>query len=366
MFVQSGLLLTVVTLFIGNASNSLQPDNAGMTVAALQLISQQLQNSTAPGTMLASFAPSPEFEPDLDDVVIASLLASSLLLSLISSGMGLWVKEWLREYSLDLPYTARELVHVREYRHHGLERWHMRHLVASISLLLQIAVALFGIGTTMMTWKLNRVLSWVLTAGLALWTIAVWTAAVIPTVSSQCPFKSPLARLVYRVSWYVWPWGRPKSMVDFERNMAEKNGLSLELKALKYVNDEYWGSEKLDKINKCFKDVKNQDEARKCLEEMIVARVWGDHKPCRTGIPEDQGLRYLLNIWNSIGSQEKTDSVQEQWNRFLDKVDPEIMLTPTSGPMDSPKRQSTSTSSYFGKKEETAVVEYAVPELARC
>ncbi|KAI0714503.1 hypothetical protein C8Q76DRAFT_618811, partial [Earliella scabrosa] len=192
----SGLLLTVVTLFIGNASTSLQPDNAGMTVAALQLISQQLQNSTAPGAILASFTPSAEFEPGLDDVVIASLLASSLLLSLISSGMGLWVKEWLREYSLDLPYTARELVHVREYRHHGLERWHMRHLVASISLLLQIAVALFGIGTTMMTWKLNRVLSWVLTAGLALWTIAVWTAAVIPTVSSQCPFKSPLARLV--------------------------------------------------------------------------------------------------------------------------------------------------------------------------
>ncbi|KAI0801544.1 hypothetical protein C8Q74DRAFT_1170636, partial [Fomes fomentarius] len=191
----SGLLLTVVTLFIGTASLSLQPDYAASTVALLRTISQQLRN----GATAAVVSDDAEvFDPSRQDIVITSLLSGSLLLSLCASGMGLWVKEWLREYSLDLPYRARDLVHVREWRHHGLAKWRMRNIVASISMMLTLAVTLFGIGVMLMTWKLNKILSYVLAGFLVLWTVMTWASIILPTFSTHCPFKSPLARLAYR------------------------------------------------------------------------------------------------------------------------------------------------------------------------
>ncbi|KAI0756007.1 hypothetical protein C8Q80DRAFT_1222992 [Daedaleopsis nitida] len=343
----SGLLLTVVTLFIGTATPSLQPDSEAVIAAALVVISQQLHNNTIPGTTVSAFVPEP-FQSDIVDLVVTSLLSTSLLVSLVASGMGLWVKEWLREYSLDLPYRARELVHVREYRHYGLARWQMRHIVASVSIMLMLAVTLFGIGITMMTWKVNVALSWVMTASLVVWTALVWSTGIIPTFSTHCPFKSPFARLVYRIHHLrifkrtmegKWKWRRFESIVDRERRRAHEQRTDLELQALSYVNDEYWGNEKLLKINKCFKDVENADKARECIEAIVAERVWGtsdrgklkkagqkntDGRPV-TALPTDEGVLHLLEIWETIGKGEKTPAEsraegevgqQKRWEEF--------------------------------------------------
>lgn len=303
--------------------------------AALVAISQQLQNSTMPGTAVSAFVPEP-FESDIVDLVATSLLSTSLLVSLVASGMGLWVKEWLREYSLDLPYRARELVQVREYRHYGLAHWKMRHVVASVSIMLMLAVTLFGIGITMMTWKVNVALCWVMTASLVIWTALVWSTGVIPTFSTHCPFKSPFARMVYRIHHLRifehtaegWKWRRFESIVDRERRKARAQGTELELQALRYVNDEHWGNEKLLKINKCFKDVKDPKKARECIEDIVAERVWGtsdrlklaekggqkdrdgDGRPMNA-LPTDDGVLHLLEIWETIGSSEKSHTESE-------------------------------------------------------
>ncbi|KAI0688582.1 hypothetical protein C8T65DRAFT_589401, partial [Cerioporus squamosus] len=186
----SALFLTVITLFIGTSSNSLQPDNAKIAVDVLYILSQQLNGTR-------TVAPVEPFKTELFDVIQNSVLFASLLLCLISSGLGLWVKEWLREYMLDLPYCPRELVHVQQYRHQGLRRWGMRQLVSTISFLLQLAVALFNVGMTMFTLELDVTLYWVLIGMSGLWMILTWGTALFPAFSTHCPYKSPLSRALY-------------------------------------------------------------------------------------------------------------------------------------------------------------------------
>lgn len=324
----------MVTLFIGTASQSLQPDNAASTVALLRTISQQLRNA-ATVTALISDDDSEAFDPSRQDIVITSLLSGSLLLSLCASGMGLWVKEWLREYSLDLPYRARDLVRVREWRHHGLAKWRMRNIVASISMMLTLAVTLFGIGVMLMTWKLNKILSYVLAGFLVLWTAMTWASVVIPTFSTHCPFKSPLARLAYRAYHLrfphrrdgTWRWNKPESMVDRERRMAEKQGQQLELSALKYVNDEFRGDGRLQSINQCFKDVEDPARAQQCIEDIITARIWGNLPRNRNMLrktPKDKGVLDLLEIWGSKrrerGEWVGGTDVDELWMQFVARV----------------------------------------------
>ena len=114
-------------------------------------------------------------------------------------------------------------------------------------------------------------------------------------------------------------------MADAELEEAEKDKQTLELRALKYVNTKYWGSPELDEVNKCFKDVDDVNEARRCIEEIIILQVWGDRKPCRTSLSRDEGLLSLLNIWNSLPSERQREKASDsepaqQWDAFLDKV----------------------------------------------
>lgn len=299
--------MTVITLFIGTSSNALQPDNAKTTVDVLYIISQQLN-----GTQ--TVAPVEPFQRELFDVIQNSFLFAALLLCLISSGLGLWVKEWLREYTLDLPYCPRELVHVQQYRHQGLRRWRMRQVVAIISFLLQLAVALFNIGMTMFTLKLDITLYWVLIGLSILWTILTWGTALVPMFSTHCPYKSPLSTALYRLlrplHIFAWTrtgklgWKKYESMVDRERRKATERATGLELEALEYINHEYWGHEKLHTVNQCFKDIPPR-EAQKCIERIIVARFTKDPKTFVSRadgmrIPSDQGVLKLLRIWGDL------------------------------------------------------------------
>ncbi|RDX43168.1 hypothetical protein OH76DRAFT_1236360 [Lentinus brumalis] len=303
----SALFLTVITLFIGTSSNALQPDNAKTTVDVLYIISRQLN-----GTQ--TVAPVEPFHSELFDVIQNSFLFGSLLLCLISSGLGLWVKEWLREYMLDLPYSPRELVHVQQYRHQGLRRWGMRRLVAMISFLLQLAVALFSVGMTMFTLKLDITLYWVLIGLSGLWTVLTWGTAFFPAFSTHCPYKSPLSRALYRLvrPLYILTWSRTdgmrrkmyESMVDRERRTATEDGTKLELEALEYINREYWGHEMLPKINQCFKDVAPTG-AKETIERIIVERMAKDQKTFANraggmGVPSDKDVLELLHIWGGI------------------------------------------------------------------
>ena len=307
---KAGTFLTVNTLFIDASSSALQPDDARTTVDVLYTISQQIN-----GTHTVA-SPRP-FERNLLDVIQCSFIFASLLLSLIAAGLGLWVKEWLREYLLDLPTCPREHVHVRQFRHRGIHGWHMRQHVSTISFLLNFAIALFSVGLMLFARKIDLTLYSVLICLLGLWAVMTWGTALLPAASATCPYRSPVSRGLYVAVHRVAACLRKTkymSMVNYERTRAKAIGTDLEVEALEYVNREYWGHEDLQAVNKCFKDIKPAD-AKAAIQAIIVERMTKDHKMFvhirnhdeRAGelsnLPSDGDTLNLLKMWGSIPSE---------------------------------------------------------------
>ncbi|KAH9911281.1 uncharacterized protein BXZ73DRAFT_13813, partial [Epithele typhae] len=190
----SSLFSAVVTFFLTFTYADLLSDDSGQMVQLLFQISQQLAAHEA-GTPFPLPPPnSTPFVPQASAVVLNSLLMVSLVCSLIASGKSLWLKEWLREYKLDLPRRPRELLRVRQHRHHGLSTWRMQTLISLVSFLLQLSVALFAAALVLIVWPIPsppfRIL---ITAIALLWISTTLVATACALVSTHCPFKSPLA-----------------------------------------------------------------------------------------------------------------------------------------------------------------------------
>ena len=384
---QSGLFLTVITLFIGTSSATLQPDNIKAAVDALHTISQQLPNDTSQvfhAPPMPASPPGSQSKPNSRfDVIENSFLFASLLLCLISSGLGLWVKEWLREYALDLPYSPRDLVHVQQYRQRGLRRWGMGKIVAAMSFLLQLAVALFISGMVLFTLRLNHTL-YLMFIGLAgSWLFLVVGTALSPALAVQCPYRSPLSRVLYRLlrPLHLFThketsglrWRTYESMVESERRDATHQGAKLEIDALEYINREFWGHKKLAKVNRCFMDVEPK-QAMNSIEGIIAARMTKDrttfvHRADAMSMPSDPDVLELLCIWGSIQEthelmcptgQERTN--EQLWTAFKARVGEtsvlaEVAFNVASAPCrsgDSTRRRSDVTYTLGGGASELA------------
>ena len=183
----------VVTFFITFSYTTLQPDAGAQAVQILLHISQQLDNVS--GDAFPGLEP---FQPATGVVILNTLLFLSLLCSVIASGKGLWVKQWLREFTLDLPRKPRELARMLELRHVGLETWHMHGIVSTISLLLQLSVALFANALVLLVWPVDAVLRYIVCGVAIVWISVTLVAAVCPVLWPGCPYKSPLARCFLR------------------------------------------------------------------------------------------------------------------------------------------------------------------------
>ena len=93
-----------------------------------------------------------------------------------------------------------------------------------------------------------------------------------------------------------------------ERRIAEERGIELDLAALTYVNDQYWGHEKLDEVNNCFLDVEDRPAALACIEGIIAKRVGLPTLDC---LPErsdvvhvragrDVTVVRLMEVWGKV------------------------------------------------------------------
>jgi hypothetical protein len=75
----------------------------------------------------------------------------------------------------------------------------------SISILLQVAVVFFLAGLVDFLWSLNRIVAVTISAFVAVPLIMALVAAAIPTFAPNCPYKSPLALLIYRaIAFLRW------------------------------------------------------------------------------------------------------------------------------------------------------------------
>lgn len=126
---------------------------------------------------------------------INALLFVSLVLSLAAALFGIMVKQWLREYMqwnspLAIP---RENVLVRQIRVEAWETWKVSIIIASIPVILELAMVLFLIGIVVLLWTVDNAVAMVVTSAVTIFLFTFAAFTVLPIFFKQCSYKSPSA-----------------------------------------------------------------------------------------------------------------------------------------------------------------------------
>jgi hypothetical protein len=196
---QAGLFSAVLTAFVVESYQSLQEDYTQTSVDLLRHISHQLANSSFPAAPNSS-----QFQAQLADVHVNGLWFVSLLLSLAVALFGIFLKQWMRTYIRWTDATPdRRAVALRQIRYRSLVTWRLAAILTLLPTLLQLSVILFLSGLLVFLWHLNRTVAdaMLVLSSIVFFVIAIVT--VLPTISRLCPFRSPVSEILAINSWFV-------------------------------------------------------------------------------------------------------------------------------------------------------------------
>jgi len=177
---------------------NLKPDTGDLTVELLIHISSQLNNVSMP-----AYTPQP-FAAEQPYVIANALCFASLAVLLVASLLAMLVKGWIRDFHHNLPphKLAEKRAKEREYRFRGLIANKMPEIVASLPILIQLALILFCVALLV---HLNQADVHIMIAtGCIFSSILLFylITTIIAVYDSSAPFPSPLSRFLIRtIQW---------------------------------------------------------------------------------------------------------------------------------------------------------------------
>ncbi|KAL0065148.1 hypothetical protein AAF712_007818 [Marasmius tenuissimus] len=175
LLVFAGLFSAVVTAFTIESYQWLQEAPADTTVVLLKQISQQLNNSPV--------SEPDEFNVSSSVVAINILWFLSLIIALVDALFALLCKQWLREHRRHThTRTPSEALALRWLRHQSLEKWRVPTILASLPMLLELALFLFLAGLLELLRTRQPVLFKISTAVVAFAALFYFGTTIIPTV----------------------------------------------------------------------------------------------------------------------------------------------------------------------------------------
>ncbi|KAF9003473.1 hypothetical protein BDZ89DRAFT_1240423 [Hymenopellis radicata] len=149
LLVFAGLFSSVLTTFVAQTSQNLQPDRATESTLLLREITS-LQRGQINGTSIDSIpSTSADFTPSSLDIWVNGLWFTSLTLSLVAALLAVLMKQWIRHYTSLVSGTAQERSLIRQYRFMGLQKWHVPTLIGLLPVLLHLSLAIFFAGLTL-------------------------------------------------------------------------------------------------------------------------------------------------------------------------------------------------------------------------
>ncbi|KAF5325004.1 hypothetical protein D9619_009818 [Psilocybe cf. subviscida] len=175
LLIFAGLFSAVVTAFIIESYQRLQPDPNDAIVSLLAHIAEKLDNPSVNATVsVASIVSDTNFSPSRSNININIFWFVSLVLSLTVALIGVVALQWLREHQhYDSSLKPHETVAILHMRLDGLEDWYVPQIFAGLPLLLQGALV-YAVQDP-------------------------FRLSIINTVLSPCPYKSPQSLIVRRI-----------------------------------------------------------------------------------------------------------------------------------------------------------------------
>ncbi|KAI4522684.1 hypothetical protein K525DRAFT_283499 [Schizophyllum commune Loenen D] len=200
LLVFAGLFSAVVTTFVVQSSQALQPDYAQISVSLLAEM-LAMQRAWATGSSIDDV---PRSSLALDAVSASALdywcnglWYISLSLSMSAALMAVLVKQWILAYNSNVSGTPKQQALARQFRLIGVERWNVPFIVGLLPMLLHISLLLFFVGLSLYVFTLDSVIAWIIVALAIAVYLLYLVANILPMFDSQCPYKTPLSHYGY-------------------------------------------------------------------------------------------------------------------------------------------------------------------------
>ncbi|KAF5328263.1 hypothetical protein D9619_013378 [Psilocybe cf. subviscida] len=143
----AGLFSAVVTAFIVESYQTLQPNPNDEIISLLAHIADQMNISNGCSFLNATFTASQELAPPRSNIRVNVFWFISLVLSLTVALIGIITLQWLREHQrYETGVDPAQMFAIFNARSDGLKRWYVPQIFTGLPLLLQAALILFFIG----------------------------------------------------------------------------------------------------------------------------------------------------------------------------------------------------------------------------
>ncbi|KAJ6534442.1 hypothetical protein DFH09DRAFT_120988, partial [Mycena vulgaris] len=197
MLIFSGLFSASLTAFVIESYKSLQPQSGDLTVAALSQLSMQLA-AIASGTHL-ELEPAKVFRPATESVICNALWFISLSLSLMCALLATLVEQWARDFlhKTEMRPAPVRRARVFSFLYFGLKRFRVHTVVDTIPCLLHASLFLFFSGLLVFLIPVNVLIMRIVAVALFIFLALYGVLTVIPVVSLDCPYRTPLSAPVW-------------------------------------------------------------------------------------------------------------------------------------------------------------------------
>ncbi|KAG6868164.1 hypothetical protein C0993_006880 [Termitomyces sp. T159_Od127] len=194
LLVFAALFSAVVTTFVAQTSQSLQPDNAQITASLLHETNQILRaagNRTSINAIpTATLAPGSRTY-SLTDLWVNGLFFTSLALSLSTALLTVLAKQWIQAYTVVVSGSAETRALIRHFRYAGLMKYKLSEVVESLPLILHSSVAIFFVGLALYVSQLSSPICGVVSAITVLTFVFYFGTSMLPAFDIACPYRIP-------------------------------------------------------------------------------------------------------------------------------------------------------------------------------
>ncbi|KAJ6510456.1 hypothetical protein C8R45DRAFT_891881, partial [Mycena sanguinolenta] len=207
--VKAGLFSAILTSFIIQSCQSLQPNVASLSVACIaQQVAANANRSipalpTQPCEQLAA-ALTGTPSPSGASLACNILWFISLGLSLTSALIATFVDEWARTFiqKTEMRPSPVKRARIFTFLYYGLQRFRMHAVVGLIPFLLHLSLLFFFGGLVAFLVPVNMIVAYVAVVLLVIIVVLYMMMTVLPLIVLSCPYFTPLSHLLWNVQRY--------------------------------------------------------------------------------------------------------------------------------------------------------------------
>ncbi|KAL5640380.1 hypothetical protein ACGC1H_007591 [Rhizoctonia solani] len=186
----AALFSAIVTAFVIESSQNLQPDNATITATAIVEIAAILRNRSAELPMLQS---PEEFQPTVNAIIVNFAWFISLCMSITVALIAGLVKQWCNMLRWDRTAPPCNQARIRQARLNKLIRWRTELVISALPILMDAALGLFLLGLLVFLRDLSYGI-YLAALVVTLCTMAFYLGTTIaPCFVSFCPYETAIS-----------------------------------------------------------------------------------------------------------------------------------------------------------------------------